>query len=283
MQESLAINYVNYFAGINWGNTSLLFHNEKIGNFVAGITYMNYGKFIKADETGVINGDFWASDYALYVSYARKIDSNLTIGVNLKPVLSQMEKYYSVGFVTDWGITYHKPNKNFTASFVIRNLGTQLISYTRKNYEPVPFELQLGITQKLKHAPFRFSFMFHNLQRFDYTYEKEDDNKSLNETFGGDAANKESKFDKFSDKLLRHFIAGVEFIPTKSFVFRFGYNYQRIKEMQIEDKLGGVGLSWGFGLNLTRFQINYGRATYHLAGASNHFSITANLAALRGI
>ena len=37
------------------------------------------------------------------------------------------------------------------------------------------------------------------------------------------------------------------------------------------------GFSWGFGIRISKFHLNYGRASYHLAGASNHFSITTDL------
>ena len=280
MNRKLAINYVNYFAGINWGNTSYLFHSKKLGNIVIGITYLNYGKFIKADETGYLDGNFTASDYTFYTSYSRKIDSNITVGITVKPVYSQYESYNSFGIASDLGITYHNPERLFTAAFVAKNIGTQIKPYTAHNYEPLPFEMQLGITQELKHAPFRFSLMFHNLQRFDYTYTIKKEEDLIDDPVFNDS-NKKSKTEVFSDKMLRHFIAGVEFIPTKSFVFRLGYNYQRLKEMQIENKVGAVGISWGFGLLLTKYQINYSRATYHLAGASNHFSITANLSELK--
>ena len=281
MKNQFAVNYVNYYAGINWGNASYMICGDKKNSFATGIMYLNYGTFTKADETGVINGSFTASDYTIYLTYSHIIDSSFTIGINVKPVYSQLEKYYSLGLVTDLGVTYHNPNKLFTASFVLRNIGTQLIAYTEKNYEPVPFEIQLGISQRLKHAPFRFSFMFHNLQKFDYTYEIEELTNPFEEESLLESNSEKNKFEKFSDKTLRHFIAGVEFIPTKSFVVRFGYNYQRLKEMQIEEKLGSVGFSWGFGLMLKKFHINYGRATYHLAGATNLFSVTANLHELR--
>jgi hypothetical protein len=38
-----------------------------------------------------------------------------------------------------------------------------------------------------------------------------------------------------------------------------------------------VGFSWGFGLRISRFHINYGLARYHLAGSSNIISIALNL------
>jgi hypothetical protein len=72
-------------------------------------------------------------------------------------------------------------------------------------------------------------------------------------------------------------ILGVEFIPIKSFYFRAGLNYERRKELMIDTQPGMVGFSWGFGLKISKFQLSYGRATYHMAGASNHFSININL------
>ena len=38
-----------------------------------------------------------------------------------------------------------------------------------------------------------------------------------------------------------------------------------------------VGFSWGFGIKISKFHFSYGRATYHLAGGSNHFSLSTNL------
>lgn len=283
MKEHLAMNYVNYFAGINWGNASYMFNHNKIGHWVAGITYLNYGKFTAANEVGLITGEFRASDYVMYMSYARPIDSNFTVGVSIKPVFSQLESYYSIGLATDWAITYNKPEDLFTASLVFRDLGTQIMAYTEKNYEPLPFEIQFGLSKKLKHAPFRLSLLMHNLQRFDFTYDKEEENSTFNNSDFFTSSNEESDFSIFTDKLFRHVIAGVEFLPTKSLVLRFGYNYQRVQEMQIEQKLGGVGFSWGFGLMLKKYQINFSRATYHMSGASTNFSVTANLAAFRGI
>jgi hypothetical protein len=34
-----------------------------------------------------------------------------------------------------------------------------------------------------------------------------------------------------------------------------------------------VGFSWGFGINTSLLNIEFGRATYHLAGASNNLSL----------
>jgi hypothetical protein len=68
-------------------------------------------------------------------------------------------------------------------------------------------------------------------------------------------------------------IIGTELIPHKNFYISAGYNYQRRKELQIDSKVSTAGFSWGFGINTSFLSLGFGRATFHLAGASNHVSI----------
>jgi hypothetical protein len=56
-----------------------------------------------------------------------------------------------------------------------------------------------------------------------------------------------------------------------------GYNYQRRQEMKVESKTATVGFSWGFGVRISKFHINYARSTYHLNGSPNYISITTCL------
>jgi hypothetical protein len=275
MSGNLVANYVNYFADINYGYVSYARDLEKKGMFAAGINYFNYGEFVEADETGLITGTFKAADYALNIIYSRRIDSSFTFGVNVKPIYSQYERYASFGLATDLGITYKSDNRLFAAAFVVRNLGTQLKGYTAKNHEPLPLDIQFGISQKLEHAPFRFSLVAHHLQKIDLTYEKPGSEQNEFNTFG--EPDEKSKFDEIGDKIMRHFIMGVEFTPLQNFYLRLGYNYRRRQELKIDSRVAMVGFSWGFGIKISKFHVNYGRATYHLAGASNHFSISTSL------
>ena len=116
----------------------------------------------------------------------------------------------------------------------------------------------------------------HNLQTYRLTYDKNDSQESASDPFAADS-DEPSKLEDIAENVMRHLIFGLEFTPIKSFTFRVGYNYQRRKELQIPSKVSTVGFSWGFGLRIYKFQFSYGRATYHLAGASNHFSISTNI------
>jgi hypothetical protein len=276
MDQNLVLNYILYFAHINYGYVSYAFDKNKIGTFAIGIHYINYGEFLHTNDAGDIIGKFYAAEYAINLFYSRPINPFFRWGVNLKPIYSSLESYNSYGIAMDLGITYTSGDKLTTIAAVARNIGMQLYSYTGKYTEPLAFELLLGVTRKLQYAPFRFSITAHNLQQYQLRYDLPiADSSSFNTDY-----NQPSKFEKFTDNFFRHIIAGLEFLPSKSFIISLGYNYQRRKELALQDSPGSVGLSFGLGLRLRKFAFNYGYAKYHAAGGSNHFSFTLNLAQL---
>lgn len=233
MDKNLVLNYVSYYAQINYGYASYAFSRGNNNSFAIGIHYINYGTFDAADPTGVITGKFTAAEYALNLIFARSIDSSFRWGVNVKPIYSSLERYRSIGLAIDGGITYTSSDRLTTIAGVFRNLGSQITSYTG-NYEPLPFEILLGITRKLEHAPLRFSFTAQNLQMYKLAYE---DTLVSN-------SNK-SKFDNFTDNLFRHIIVGAEFLPSKSFYVSFAYNYERRQEMALQGDQGMLDFHMG--------------------------------------
>jgi hypothetical protein len=79
------------------------------------------------------------------------------------------------------------------------------------------------------------------------------------------------------DNILRHFIIGTDVLLSENFHLRVGYNHQMRRELTLDRIKGGVGYSWGFGLRVWRFHVDYARTSFHLAGASHFFSATSNL------
>ena len=265
MDNSLAVNYVNYFAGINYGMTMFSGTIPSAGNFAAGLTYLNYGSFMETDESGNIIGSFSASEYAFAMTYSRPLDSLFSAGICFKPVLSHLEKYTSFGFAFDLGVSYHNRSNLFSAGLVVKNLGLQLTSYAGEEKEKLPFEIQAGVSQRLAHAPFRFSLTLRHLEKFDLTYDYQPAGTSI--------TGEEPATSDIAENILRHAVFGAELLPHKNFYFSAGYNYQRRRELQVESKVSTVGFSWGFGIKTTMLSIGFGRATFHLAGASNHLTL----------
>lgn len=263
MNNSLALNYVNFFAGVNYGQTMYSKSYAGIGNFAAGLTYLNYGSFTGADPTGMITGTFSASEYALSLICSKVLDTLFSVGINVKPVLSHLEQYTSFGVAVDLGAGYHNKSGLFSAGIAFKNIGLELTTYAGEKRQNLPFEIQAGVSQRLAHAPFRFSLTARHLEKFNLTYDYNDTLSSGNATDS----------QEFFENLMRHLVAGVEIIPHKNFYISAGYNYQRRSELKIDSKVSTVGFSWGFGIMTSFINIEFGRATYHLAGSSSHISV----------
>lgn len=268
MKNMLSVNYVDYFAGVNYGYAAYSFGTRLPGNFALGMHYINYGKFIEALPNGEKTGaTFNAAEYALNLIWSNQY-KRITYGINLKPILSSFESYQSIGIAADLGVSYFSKNRNSVIALVARNIGTQITTYyDGAARESIPFDLQFGISKKLQHAPIRFAATIQHLQKWDLAKPVEDKTSTTVVL----------KEDNFTKKFMRHLVLGIELLPSPNFTVRAGYNYQLRQELRLDEKMSTVGFSWGFGFRVSRFQINYGSARYHLAGSSNLISVALNL------
>ncbi|HZL12449.1 MAG TPA: type IX secretion system protein PorQ [Prolixibacteraceae bacterium] len=268
MKNMLALNYVSYFAGVNYGYAAYSFGTSLPGNFAVGMHYINYGNFIEALPNGEKTGaTFNAAEYALNIIWSNEY-KRLSYGINLKPILSSFENYQSIGIAVDLGVSLFSKNKLTVTSLVARNIGTQITTYYEgAEKESIPFDLQFGISQRLQHAPIRFAATMQHLQKWNLA-QAEEDNTNGTTVYTEDG---------FAKKFMRHLVLGVELLPSPNFTVRAGYNYQRRQELRLDEKMSTVGFSWGFGFQISRFHINYGSARYHLAGSSNLISVALNL------
>jgi hypothetical protein len=100
-------------------------------------------------------GTFTAGEYAFNLGWGRQLDSLFSIGANLKNIYSHLDTYHSYGIAVDVAGTYSSAKSQFTATLMALNIGRQLKYYIDGNNEPLPFEVQLGLSKKLAHTPFR--------------------------------------------------------------------------------------------------------------------------------
>lgn len=271
MQNKVLVNYVNYLADVNYGYASFAKSFEGIGNFALGMHYINYGKFDEATDFGELTGStFKAAEYALNIIYSNNY-KRLNYGVTLKPILSSFESYQSVGIAADFGVSFASKSKYTNVALVARNFGTQITTYyNQAEHEPIPFNLQAGISTRLKHAPIILSLNMQHLTNWDLANPDEEEDTEDGKLFF------ESN-EKFGKQIMRHLVMGAEILPSENFTLRVGYNYQRRQELKYDEKVSMVGFSAGFGIKIKRFRLDYGIAQYHLAGSSNLFSLAVNI------
>ncbi len=270
MEKRVLVNYVNYLSDINYGYASYAKSFDNIGNFALGMHYINYGEFKEATEEGNLTGNnFKAAEYSFHIIYSNSY-KRLKYGATLKPILSSFESYQSFGIAADLGVSFASKDKYTNVSLVGRNIGSQITTYYNSGeYEQIPFNLQAGITRRLKHAPINLALNMQYLNRWDLGNPEPGENDDENEFY--------PKEESFGKQIMRHMVLGVEILPSENFILRVGYNYQRRQELKFNDRAGLVGISGGFGVKIKRFHLDYAISQYHLAGTSNLFSLTINL------
>ncbi|MFO8129820.1 MAG: type IX secretion system protein PorQ [Bacteroidales bacterium] len=276
MHNHLGLSFVNYFSGINYGFANYSRTYERLGSFAATMQFINYGRFTKADAAGTRQGEFNASELALNIGWGRKLHPHFTIGSDIKLIYSGFDAYNSFGLAVDVAGSYIHQEEDFTVSLLARNIGIQLKPYEGGNNEPLPFEMQLGLSKGLKHLPFRFSVLLNHLERWDLRYTDPLKEKESIDPLTGEK-NEKSWLEKAADEAMRHIVVGGELNITDFLSFRIGYNYQRRQELKVDNKASTVGISWGVGLRISKFHFSYSRSRYHLAGSPNFITLTTNL------
>ena len=272
MDMQVSFSHVFHLAGINYGNLMFAKDLKKIGTLGFNMQYISYGKFDQTNLNAEKTGEFTAGEYAFNFNFSKALDSTLFIGANVKAIFSNFADNTANGVGADLGINWIHPKTYWSFSLVAKNFGKQLKAYDGATAEKLPFEIQLGIAKQLPKAPFRFSLIGQQLQKFDITYQDPAET-------GIDPLTGENKTDKitFGDKIVRHLIANVEVLFTKNFNVRFGYNLLRRNELGFPEKKGMSGMAFGFGLKVSKFHFAYAHEVYNTAGGNNHLTLTTNL------
>ena len=242
----------------------------------AGVQFMQYGKFTRADEFGNRLGEFKASEMAFTLGASKWFAENFSAGVNLRLINSNLDVYHSFGIAADIGALYYNKETLFSAALSVRNVGFQVSPYEDIR-EDVPLDIQLGISKRLKHLPFRLTVIAHTLNRWNLRYDSPlDEGETI---LIGEEDSGQSSFSKGVDNFFRHFIFGGEFIIGKTEVLklRFGYNHQRRKELSVSTLRSLAGFSAGVGIRIKQFSIDYGFGSYHIAGSTQHVGISTNI------
>lgn len=271
VHNRLLVNYVGLFDGSNFGAVAYGRHFDKIGDFLFGLRFNSYGSFEGYDQNDQSTGSFFAADYVFSVGYGKRIDSCFSIGVNLKPTLSQYEHYTAFALAMDVMGSFVSRSKAFAATIAARNFGAQLASFDG-SVEKLPFELSFALSYKLENAPFRFFFAANELQRWNLRYDD-----PLHPLISYDpytqTYTQETWIHRTSDLLFRHAVFGVELSINQVFFARIGYNYRKSAENYGTTNLNTTGFSYGFGIRKKRFEFAFARNNYYLGKAPNYITL----------
>ena len=267
-----SLSFVSVFDGTSMGSLSYAHHFEKLGTLMFAFRFNNYGTFDGYDEEEMPLGETSAADYALTVGWGMWLDSNFSVGVNFKPVLSQYDSYSAFAVAFDVSGSYVSDDRRFAATAMARNIGAQIATFDGTS-ETLPFELSAELSYKLAKAPFRFFFAATELQCWDLRYEDPNNPTTSVDPFTGEVK-KESWFEGVFNNLMRHMQVGVEVNLGKAFYARVGYSYRQTAEMNAIDVINFSGFSFGIGLRTKKLEFSYAHRNYHLGQAPDFFTLS---------
>ncbi len=262
----------DFYGDIKTYHLSLGYHSKKLNtNFSWGMQYFSYGRTTETDASGNIMGEFRPVDWVVQVSASRAYEEKWNYGATLKFISSDYGQYGSNGIALDMGILFIDTSKLFSASVLVKNLGTQLKKYEGTDPADLPFDLQIGFTKRLSNAPLSFSLTAQQAHRFNISY----DDTTFNNENGFD--NNSTKNFSF-DKLFRHFVLATTIYIGDRVEVMAGYNYLRRKELNIGNAANGMtGFSFGAGVLLGKLQIRYARSHYQSNSGYNQLGLNMAL------
>lgn len=272
LDNKLSLNYTSYLAGINIGSLSYAKTiSRRFGTIHSSIKYLDYGTLIGADEQGNETGNFNANDIALSIGYAVNLPwTNLYLGSNIRIINSNIANFSSTGISTDLALLYNNPYQPFTVTLVARNIGTQVQTFNGKQ-ERLPFRLALGGSFQLEHVPLKWYVTLDNLQQWNLSVPNPSDQTTDLE---GNVTEEEVGF---IGNTLRHFVIGAELFPKSAINIRLGYNFRRAAELKLQNARTFSGISFGFGLKMNKFKLNYAYSKFHSAANASTFSLLIDL------
>ena len=247
--KSINLNYMNYMEGVNTASASFNKIIKEKATIGVMAQYLDYGKMRETDENNIQTGEFSAKDIAIAGAFSYQLGTNIVGGITARFISSYIGNFNAFAMGVDLGINYYHPEKEWSASAVVKNLGGELDPY-EEQYGKLPLDVQVGVTKRLIGSPLRLSATL-------------------------------SRLNNWNQGFIKHLAVGADLLLADYLYLAAGYNFRRASEMKISDGESesnhGAGLSLGGGIMLQRFKLQVSYAKYHVSASSLLVNVTYSL------
>ena len=270
LEKQLAVNYMYYmgtgnFAGVRYGMGA-----GDHSAWAIGMRYLNYGKFDGYDASGTSIGSFTPTDMVFEGTYSRDITDRWRGGVNLKMAYSNYEQYNAFAIAVDLGVNYYDPEHDLSFSVVLKNMGGQVKRFD-KEYNRVPFDIQIGYMQSIGRSPFQISITANNLTRWRipyYSYNKDSEEERFTEK------------NNFFSNFFRHLVFGLQYQPSEKFYLDLAYNYKTRSDMTSFSQNFFSGFSVGAGFKVRGFSVGAAYGMPHKSASTLMVNLACSIGEL---
>ena len=255
--------YLGFYADVKYNTFAYARNFGKLGIFGIGIQHLGYGEIDRYDAIGNSSGTFDAGETAVTLSKSHQLGP-FRLGANLKFINANLDNFSSSAMAMDIGGSFIHPAQELVVSILFKNFGVVLTDFSGTSSSNLPTDVQVGMTFKPQHMPFRLSMTAYNLGKSETTFFDPSLDSSLEEPGIG-------------DQIFRHLNFGLEIVMNENINIRAGYNHLIRSELSLEERKGLSGVSLGFMARIKAFELSYTFATYHVDSGRSYLTITSNL------
>ena len=257
--RTVGLNFMSFMKGAKAGSAAYSQLHVERGTWGIATQFVGYGSMAETTEFGEILGDMNALDMCVSGLYSYALNDYWVGGVSGKVIYSHYGEFTSCALAVDLGLNYFEEETDFSTSMVLRNMGGQVKAFA-DHHERLPFDMEVGFTKGLGHAPIKVSLTLIDLTRWskDYFFSV-------------------SKQVSAGRVFTNHFNLGVDIVPARNFYIAAGYNFRRAYEMKAAGASHAAGLSCGAGVYLNKIKLGLSYAKYHLGAPTVAFSLAYSL------
>ena len=252
-------NHLFYFAETGLSTFAYQHNFSKIGVMSFGINHLSLGDIQGYDIVGVPTGTFSSGETTIVVGKSHQ-EGLFRFGANVKAIFSNLAGYRASALAVDIGGAFVHPTRDLSIGLVIKNLGVVLREFLPTSTSQLPFDVQVGISYKPEHMPFRFSATAYRLSDYNVPYDLRGNTNEQVTTL---------------DKVMSHLTFGGEVLLHKNVNLLLGYNFLKNKELRLENAGGGSGVSIGALARIKYFNFAFSRSGY-VTGGAYQLSVSVN-------
>ncbi len=245
--KTLGVGFMTYMQGTKAGYVGYSQVAGQRGTWGVHTQFIGYGTVKETSTAGEVTGEMKPLDVCISGQYSYALSEKWVGGATGKIIYSNYGSLTSCALAVDLGVSYFAEDKNLSIAAAARNIGGQVKAFGN-THERLPFDMEIGFTKGLGHAPILITVTMVDLTRW-----KDSDYYSADGDVSG------------GRKFTNHFVAGVDIKPTSTLYISTGYNFRRAYEMKAAGSSHAAGLSFGAGVNLQKLKLGIAYAKYHVS------------------
>ena len=284
------------------------------GGIGASFTYFSMGNVALTDREGTVLQDVRPNEWALDLSYFRKLHEYVSMSVAVRFLYSDLnngvnnggtEMHPAWSMAADIGLYYRQPielpmgTSHFALGFTLKNLGGKMTYADDGSSNFIPASMNLGVSYELPCD--KYNFLTFNLEtnkmlvptrksKFTEGYNRDDENTwQMSQEAYSDLNPALGWFRSFNDAptgLKEEFDevrwgAGIEYSYNKQFFARVGYSYENIWK----GNRNVVTFGAGFHLSIVTLDVSYcvGLAASNPLDQTMRFTLGFDLAGIKDL